>query len=752
MTEAVHTHRRAIVDAIVPPTKLDPPPVRPEHVSRPALVSRLSPEALPALAVVAAPAGYGKSTLLAEVARGAPRGTVGWLSLDRDDADPARFWFAFASALHKTRPESFPGLGELARRGVDPSATLVPTIVSDAATLPRPLVLVLDDYHRLGRSDVHEQLSRLIELAPPHLRIVVSTRADPSLPLARLRAAGELVEVRVSDLRFSDAEAATFLNDNLALALSPDELGVLVQRAEGWASALYLAALSIAQREDRRSFIEGFAGTSRFVVDYLGDEVLGGLPAEEQGFLLRCSVLTNLTGPLVDHVLERSGSASVLHELERSNLLVVPLDDSRTWYRLHHLFADLLRSELHEREPELVPGLHARASRWFAENGFVDDAIQHALSSGDTELASRLIAESFWPFAQRGQVATVHRWLEELPEAVVTSDPCLCVVAAWASMFRGRPAEVEGWLALAESADGNSLPMPGGLGTVGAAVSLVRAGFAAGDVGGQVRAGRRAVERTYETEMWGWIADGCLGIALFWAGELDEARMRLERVVGPLEVADLPQAAALGRAYLALVDLERRHDPNAREQLDHALGLVRAHHLDEESDTGVVYLARGSLAARGGEGDLVGAQVDLERAVALTNQGSNVFEQALARVELAYVLELLDMRERAQPLLEEVSAQLAGFGDPGMLGEKLARTRERLGMVEAPSGALDSELTDRELEVLAYLPGPLSQREIGAALWVSFNTVTSHIRSIYRKLGVSSRREAVERAREIDLL
>jgi LuxR family maltose regulon positive regulatory protein len=332
----------------------------------------------------------------------------------------------------------------------------------------------------------------------------------------------------------------------------------------------------------------------------------------------------------------------------------------------------------------------------------------------------------------------------------VTSDPRLCVVAAWASLFRGRPAEVEVWLALAESADGHRSPMPGGLGTVGAAVSLVRAGLVAGDVGGQVRAGRQAVERTYETEMWGWIADGCLGIALFWAGELEEARMRIERVVGPLEVADLPQAAALGRAYLALVDLERRQETNAREQLDHALALVRAYHLDGESDTGVVYLARGRLAAHAG--DLVAAQVDLERAVALTNRGSNLLEKALAQVELAYILELLDMRERAQPLLDDVSAQLAGLGDPGMLGEKLARTRERLGMVETSSRAPDSELTDRELEVLAYLPGPLTQREIGAALWVSFNTVTSHIRSIYRKLGVSSRHDAVVRAREIDLI
>jgi LuxR family maltose regulon positive regulatory protein len=433
----------------VVPTKLDPPPARSEHVPRDELLERLSVDALTALAIVSAPAGYGKSTLLAELARRSGPRVVGWLSLDRDDADPARFWAGVTSALARVRPDAFEELAAHAIRGADPEASLLPRIVQQGSTIDSTVVLILDDYHHLGRSGVHDQLARLVERAPAQLRLVLGSRSDPPLPLARLRAAGELVEVRIADLRFSPAEATVFLNDRLALGLSVQEVEILVQRAEGWVGALYLAALSIARRPERSGFIESFAGTNRFIVDYLAEEVLTQLAPERQEFLLCCSALGPLTGPLVDQVLERTGSGAMLRDLERSNLFVIPLDDDRSWYRLHHLFADLLRAELHEREPALVPRLHRRASSWYAEHGLIDDAIEHALASGDDAVASRLIIESFWPYLHRGQVATVQRWLGDLPDERVISDPRLCVIAAWVSVFPGHPAEVEGWLARA---------------------------------------------------------------------------------------------------------------------------------------------------------------------------------------------------------------------------------------------------------------------------------------------------------------
>jgi LuxR family maltose regulon positive regulatory protein len=632
---------------------------------------------------------------------------------------------------------------------------LIPRVVEEAAALGSPVVVVLDDYHRLGRSDVHQQLSRLVELAPPQLRLVIASRADPPLPIARLRASGELVEIRVSDLRFSAAEATEFLNDNLALGLSPDELAVLAERAEGWAAALYLAALAVGRHSDRESFIENFAGTNRFVVDYLGAEVLAQLSPDDEAFLVRCSVLDRLTGSLVDAVLQRTGSASVLHALEGSNLLVVPLDDDRHWYRLHRLFADLLRAALYDRESDLAPVLHARASRWFAEHGFVDEAIEHALASQDITAASDLIAGSFWPYLQRGQVATVHRWLRALPEVELAADARLCLAAAWACGYLGRPEEVESWLARAAAAGHDGSQLRDGQGTVDSATSIVRAGFALGDVGAQVRAGRSAVQHEYENELWAWVAEGCLGIALFWTGENVEAAMHLERAAARLADVDVPQAWTVGQAYLALIDLEgRRTDAHARAgaRVERALALIREKGLEGESDTGLVYLARGTMNSRAGE--LPQATTDLERAVSLLRRGSNALESALAQLELSYVRELSGDRAQARVVLSDVSGTLARFRDPGILAQRLSSMRQRLGMVETPSSSADGSdgLTGRELEVLGYLPGELSQREIAAALFVSFNTVSSHMKSIYRKLGVSSRSEAVEQARKLEIL
>ena len=351
-------------------TKLHVPAIGERLVHRAALLDALSAGRCRRLTLLSAPAGWGKTTLLAQWALDAGEDQrFGWLSLDPPDNDPVWFWMYVVAALQKISPGVGDRAFELLAMGADPVQVVLPALLNDLDTIASPMVLILDDYHLVVSRAVHEQIAFFISRIPANLHLVLATRSDPMLPLARLRAGGELAEMRTDDLRFGAGESEHLLNDVLGLDLAHEDIQLLHQRTEGWAAGLCLAALSLAGRADTGGFIRTFAGDNRHIVDYLMAEVLDGQPPELRSFLLRTSVLERLSGPLCDAMLQTSGSASVLEKIERENLFVVPLDMSRGWYRYHHLFGELLRTELRRSEPDLVADLNQRAAAWFETEG-----------------------------------------------------------------------------------------------------------------------------------------------------------------------------------------------------------------------------------------------------------------------------------------------------------------------------------------------------------------------------------------------
>ncbi len=528
-------------------TKLRVPRRRRSLIARPRLGAALSRGAEAGLTLVSAPAGFGKTTLLAEWLAGAPPGgaSVAWLALDPRDNDPALFWAYVLAALDTAAP----GVAATARSSLQrPGPTIdavLTTLLNDVAALPHDVVLVLDDYHLVDARDVHDGMAFLLDHLPPQLRLVIAGRADPPLPLARMRSRGELAEVRAADLRFTPDEAAAYLNGAMGLALTAPDVAALEGRTEGWIAALQLAALSMQGRSDVAGFIAGFAGDDRYIVDYLAEEVLARRPEAVRRFLRRTSVLSRLGGPLCDAVTGEDGGRARLAELERANLFVVPLDDNRRWYRYHHLFADVLRAHLQDEEPDVVPELHRRASTWHAQHGEPAEAIRHAMAGGDLDRAADLV-ELAIPATRLGrQEATLRRWLEALPDELIRVRPVLSNGYAGSLLVRGEVEGVETRLRDAE----------GGLGTAAGAtvvadvaefrrlpgaVAVHRAGLARmlGDVDGTMVHARRALDLIGENDHVGrGAAAALLGLAHWTRGDLGAAHRRYSEGMASLEKA-----------------------------------------------------------------------------------------------------------------------------------------------------------------------------------------------------------------------
>src|SRR5215831_7146676 len=423
-------------------------------VPRPRLLARLSQGIGSGLTVVGTPAGFGKTTMLGDWARRSRR-PAAWLSLDVADNDPARFWRYVAAALERARPGIDAPVVALLRGPQRPPLEAVATaVINELTTVPGKgeVVLVLDDYHLIEAPPVHESVAFLLDRLPPGLRVVLSSRADPPLPLARLRARGQLAEFRAADLRFTVAETAAFLREVTGLDLPAASVAVLQDRTEGWAAGVQLAALSLRGHADPAGFVATFVGSHRYVLDYLTGEVLAGQPEHVLRFLLETSVLERLCGPLCDAVTGRTDSQQMLEELDRANLFVVPLDEVRHWWRYHHLFADLLRARLERARPQRIPGLHRAAAAWHEQYGFADDAVRHALAAGETGWAARLVERHMEALLRRREDATLDRWLSALPAALVRARPRLCLAQALASIAGGRLEEVEPPVADAERA------------------------------------------------------------------------------------------------------------------------------------------------------------------------------------------------------------------------------------------------------------------------------------------------------------
>jgi LuxR family maltose regulon positive regulatory protein len=434
-------------------TKLHLPRPRPGLVSRPRLLGRLSEGTARELTLVCAPAGFGKTSLLAEWARSRQR-PVAWLSLDAGDSDPARFWRYLAAALDGLRAGIAQQVAALLRGPQQPPLEAVATVVvNQLAARPDEVVLVLDDYHLIDTPAVHHSLAMLLERLPPQLRLVLASRADPPLPLARLRASGQLTEVRQRDLRFTAEEAAALLREATGLDLPADAVAALEARTEGWVAGLQLASLSLEGHADPAGFVATFTGSHRYVLDYLTEQVLARQPEHLVRFLLETSVLERLSGPMCDAVCGRSDSQALLERVEQANLFLIPLDEVRGWWRYHHLFADLLRARLQQQRPGRVAELHRAAATWCEQHGLGDDAIGHALAAADPEWAARLIERHLEEqILRRSEGATMARWLSALPAEVVRSRPRLCFGQAITALLGGHPDEAEPLIEAAERA------------------------------------------------------------------------------------------------------------------------------------------------------------------------------------------------------------------------------------------------------------------------------------------------------------
>ena len=580
------------------------------------------------------------------------------------------------------------------------------------------------------------------------MRIAIASRADPPLPLARLRAAGELVEVRAQELQFADAEADQLLNGTLELGLEAADVQRLQERTEGWPAGLQLAALSLRGRSDRAAFIRSLAGDDRQIGDYL-HEVVEDAPRPLREFLLRTSILERMCAPLCAAVTGQADSAALLAEAFRSNLFVVALDDRGYWFRYHHLLRDLLRRELARAEPDLAPELHARAAAWHTAGGSVDEAIDHAVAAGRVQDATELIA-AHWLEAWDLNPGTVARWLQVLPPGAIEADGRLGLTRGWAALFTGRLDEVEPAIAGAERA-----PRPGPpvdvLGTFETKSSFLRAAYLylRGDV---TRAHAVAVEaRDGAAPMSDGLSSMLIGLTAYFGGDSEGALEPLEHARETLSGVGFVQALLTTCGVLATIKSDAGETAVAERCAAEAERLADEFGLAEAPTASLPNAARGLLLER--QGDLDGAGAAYERAALLARRGGWPLDLAHALLLHAALRRRRRNYAGARELTREAGQALALCSDAGVLVERLARIERSLGAQgETPQAAAAGELSDREIAVLRLLATDLSQREIGAQLFVSFNTVKSHTRMVFRKLGVATREDAVARGRELGLL
>ncbi len=564
-------------------TKLYIPPPRPKVVLRPRLIERMNDGLRSGhkLTLISASAGFGKTTLVSEWLAGCER-PVAWLSLDEDDNDPTRFLTYLIAALQTLAQGEVEGITARFGEGLlsilqspQPPAieSILTSLINEINTIPKQFILVLDDYHVIDSKPVDEALTFLLEHLPPQMHLVITTREDPHLPLARLRARGQLTELRAADLRFTPSEATDFLNQVMGLNLAVEDIAALETRTEGWIAGLQLAALSMQGNKDVSGFIREFAGDHQYIVDYLVEEVLQNQPEPIRRFLLQTAILDQLNGSLCDAVTGKEEGNARLEALQRGNFFVIPLDDKRNWYRYHHLFADVLRMHLMAEQPDQVPALHRRASDWYEHNGSTDNAIRHALAAEDFARAADLV-ELVMPAMNRSrQFATLLGWLKAIPDELVRVRPVLSYWYASVSMSCGELGGVEPRLQDAErwldtTADMHARPESPAAGMVvvdkeefrrvPGMIPLIRAGLALarGDMPETVKNARRVLDLAPEDDllMLGGAASQ-LGLAAWTSGDLDAARRMTADGMANVWQAGYISAAIGGAIVLADIQI-----------------------------------------------------------------------------------------------------------------------------------------------------------------------------------------------------
>lgn len=702
-------------------TKLTPPPLRPQRVPRPQLEEKLRRALAHPLTLVSAPAGFGKTTAVAvamHALAAEPDVAVAWLSLDEADNDPIRFWHYFFTAVETavSLPES---LAESLASPQPPAVTpLLTRLLNQIAARPASLLVVLDDYHLIAQKEIHDGVAFLLDHAPPNLHLLLATRADPFLPLHRLRARGQLLEIRADDLRFNDAETAAFLQRTAALTLTKEELALLQRQTEGWAVGLQLAALALqGARDGRQSLIAGLAHNNRYVLEYLTEEVLARQPAPVHSFLLQTAILERLCGPLCDAVTDGNGSEALLGDLAQRNLFILPVSPEGTaaavpWYRYHHLFAALLQGHLRRQQPQQVPLLHRRAADWFAAQGDGETAVAHALAAADYDLAARIVEENAGDVVMQGRARTVAAWLERLPAASVAAMPRASLAFAQALLLRGQFHEAAPHLQRAAASDlaqrdaafrGEVYALQATLadtqGDTKAALTYARqalesappenraaqalAHFAlagalreTGDVeaAGAAYAEALPLCRAARLTLVEMLARAHLGFLYTLRGQLHRATAVLQ----PAAATHHPAAAAI-LTTLAAIHLERNRLDEAERLLQQAFALVGESGHNAAAVQGHVLRSRLLLA----RGDAAGAQQALEEAATLFERGAPAWLEPLLRSRQVHFWLAQDDPATADRLLAQANDAI-----PDQMRDLLQLARARIGVYRETADSL----------------------------------------------------------------
>ncbi|WP_247829085.1 helix-turn-helix transcriptional regulator [Arthrobacter antioxidans] len=741
--------------------KLTPPWTRPRAVTRVRLLEQLADPPPTPLTVVVAPAGWGKTTVLAQWASEVVHRPIAWVTLDEGDDDPVRFWTYVAMALDSCRP----GLGRsalaaLAVPQLPPVQVAVPALLNALMADGGDYVLVLDDYHVIDAREIHEGLEFALAYLPANIHVVLSARADPALPLARFRARGQLTEIRAAELAFTADEATGLVTEVSDALISEGDVAQLVDRTEGWAAGLHLAALTLRGATDPARRVALISGDDRHILDYLSGEVLGRLEEEHRRFLVELSPLDRLGGDLCDAALGCTGSAQLLEESERSGLFLTALDDRREWYRCHRLFRESLRRELEATAPGRASQVLAAAARWWQDHGDPEAAARALLDAGHQEQAAELILDADDELIGAGGSTALLALADRLERPLVDANPRLAIAMAAAAGFSGQFERVDDLLGVAEAALAVDGRAPRGWSSAQGAIGALRVTFGSTAGAASVLEAQEAARRENNPALPGYvIARLTLGLVLLGMGEVDDAIPVLHeasRQASSLELPAFTSLIAAGLLATALLDGSRTEDARAVVQASaRAADALEAVLGDAAGEaTALLRTAEGRLAHDDGE-PLVACAI-LEHAARLARAAAHPSQTTRVLVTLADARLAVGDRPAARAALTEAREVAETEWVFPATRRRLLVAEDRIGRGAARAahrrGALAEELTERELSVLRALQGSLSQREIGRELFLSINTVKGYTKSLYRKLDVVSRADAVSRGRELGLI
>ena len=730
-------------------SKLHPPLIRPGTVVRSSLIEQLANRDAHPIVLVVAPAGYGKTTLLSQWAERNGQ-AFGWVSVDEKDNDPKILLTYVAEALDAVEPISERVFDALASPSSSVPGSVVPRLSSAFASMTSPVVLVLDDVHVLHNSECQAALPVLADHVPNGSRLVLAGRDQPPLRIARLRAEGRILEIGPGDLALTTAETSSLLR-NADLALGEDVVAELYQRTEGWAAGLYLAALYLKEGGSLPETAVSFSGRDRFINEYVEAEFLARLSRQRRAFVTRTSVLERMCGPLCEAMLELPGAAETLADLERSNLLLVPLDRRGEWYRYHHLFRDILLAELTRGEPDLIPVLRRRAAAWCLANALPEEALEYSMAAGDVDAAARLIAGLGVPTYRQGQVTTVQRWFRWLEDrGGIEGYPIVAVLAAILSAVTGRPVTAARWAdAVDRWQDQDVRPENP---SAEAWAALMRAMLCRRGIE-QMRADADEAARMFAAGGFVTPTPALLqGIAQVLSGDLDGGDAAFEDALGVGEGAGAPEDFAAALCERSLVAMARSEWDSAQDLAGQARTVLRQAGIEESFATPLVCAVHARIAQhredrRAASQELVTAQ----RSRSLLTYALP-YIAVQARTELARVHLALADPAGARTLVREIDEILRRRPGLGILGDQARAIRDQLAKERGSVLPGVSTLTAAELRLLPLLATHLSFPQIGEELFLSRYTIKSQAISIYRKLGVTSRSPAVARARELGLL